>query len=547
MPAAIDWDEEPVPNLSEFDTHQEAYESVEFDIPDTYNLGVDLVERHAGTAGLALVEEAADWTTEHYTFADIDERANEVANALEDIGVGKGDRVAIVASQAVETAVVHTAVYKLGAIIVPLSILYGPEGLQKRISVSGAEVLFAQPAAMDTVLEIAPDTDLEHIIGLEGAGTEIADVVDFAEFTGPRTFDARDTAPTDPAIILFTSGSTGEPKGVLHPHQFVIGNLTGYQMYYELFWHDHTDHLIYTPADWAWVGGLLNSILPAWHYGIPTVAYKESQFDPDDILGLLEKHDVTHSLITPTMIKKMTECDYESYDLDSIISIHASGEPVEEELDRYAEDMFGIDRFTESYGTTEVVNVASNCLRWPDINPDAMGKTNPGREVEIMDEDGNILNPGETGKIAVKRGPGTFTEYWNRPETTAESFIGDWFDTGDEGYRDPEGHFWFAARTDEVIISSGYRISPAELEEHLVGHEAVYDAGVVGVDDEQRGEIPKAFIVLSDGVDPTEETKRRIQESVKENLAKYEYPREIEFLDELPKTTTGKVKRSELI
>lgn len=546
----IEWDAEPVPNLSQFDTYEEARDGFEWRIPDTYNVGTDVLTRHADDRGrVALFEETEDGDTEQHTFWQLERRSNELATALRNRGVERGDRIAVVSPQRVETALVHVAGYKLGAIVMPLSVLYGKDGLEFRLRDSGAETVFADPDALDAVTQATEQVDsVERVVGMdEEPSVESAETEVFADLRGSRQFEAVETAPDDPAVLIYTSGTTGEPKGVLQGHQYLLGHLPCLQMTLEFPWNEDVDPVWYTPADWAWVGGLYDVLLPAWHYGFPAVGYKSSGFDANETFRLLEDYGVTYPMLTPTMLKMMAQVDASGYDLDTVTAIATGGEPVPKELHKFVDETFGVS-LNELYGQTEANLVAANNPHWFEPEPGSMGKPVPGHDVEIIDpESGSPADAGDAGPICVKRpDPVMFEEYWNSPELTADSFIGDWMDTDDLGYRDEDGRLWFKARDDDVIITSGYRVGPAEVEDALLEHEAVVDAAVIGVDDETRGKIVKAFVVPADGYEPSEDLRSDIQNRVRTDLAKYQYPRELTFLDELPTTTTGKIQRYKL-
>ena len=552
MTTDIDWDTEPVPNLSSFDTYEQAREGFEWEIPETYNIGVDVVTRHADDRGrVALFTESAAGERDQFTFWQLERRSNELANALRARGVGRGDRVAIVAPQRVETALAHVAAYKLGAVAVPLSVLYGPDALEFRLADSDTTAVVADPDVFGAVGEAVETVEsVEHVVGIGADPETPGHAVDerFADLRGSRLFDPVETAPDDPAVLVYTSGTTGRPKGVLQGHQYLLGHLPCVQMALEFPWHD-ADPVLYTPADWAWVGGLYDVLLPAWHYGVPAVGYRSEEFDPEATFELIERYGVTYPLLTPTMLKTMAQADPSEYDFGHVVAIATGGEPVPSELHDWVAGVFDAP-LNELYGQTEANLVVSNCSQWFDPEPGSMGKPVPGHTVDIVDESGEPLPSGEVGAIAVERpDPVMFEEYWNAPELTAESFLGEggrWMNTDDIGSRDEDGRFWFTARDDDVIITSGYRVGPAEVEDALLEHEAVANAAVVGVDHETRGKVVKAFVVVTPGAEPSDELAEDIQGYVRENLAKYQYPRIVEFVDELPKTTTGKIQRYKL-
>jgi acetyl-CoA synthetase len=547
MSLDVDWAAEPVPDLSQWETHAAARAAFEWRIPDTYNIGADVLS-HDDPGQTALIEHDPGGTPRRWTYAELDDRANELANALRDRGIDRGDRVAVVAPQRVETPLVHVAAYTLGAVAVPLSVLYGPDALEFRFDDSGTEIVFAAADAADAVEAAVANVDaVERVVGIGTDPPAPAGVVGerFADLDGGSRFEAVETAPDDPAVLIYTSGTTGRPKGVLQGHEYLLGHLPCVQMATTFPWHPDVEPVLYTPADWAWVGGLYDVLLPAWHYGFTAVGYEFEEFDPEATFDLLETRDVTYPLLTPTMLKLMAQVDADD-DLEQVVSVVTGGEPVPAELHRFVADAFDVP-LHELYGQTEANLVVSNCSEWFEPRPGSMGKPVPGHEVEIVDDEGTPKPDDETGIIAVRRpDPVAFHEYWNEPEQTAESFVGDWMDTDDLGARDADGYLWFKSRADDVIVTAGYRVGPAEVEDALLEHEAVANAAVIGVEDDTRGKIVKAFVVPAPDVEPRPAVAEDIQSSVRTNLAKYQYPRELEFVEELPTTTTGKVQRHRL-
>lgn len=553
MPLHVDWATEPVPDLSQYSTYEEAYAAFEWDIPATYNVGRNVMTRHAdGSNRVALYQESETGDVTEYTFEELERRANAIARGLKAKGITKGDRIGIVSSQRVETPLLHIAGFKLGAVTVPLSVLYGPEALEYRLASSEAEIIFAEPSVYEQVQEAVGTVDaVDRFVGLGDAPAVPSGVASetLAEFKQGGGFEPVETAATDPAILVYSSGTTGYPKGILLSHESLVGLLPGVQMMYELPWHAD-DPVLYTPADWAWAGGLCDVVLPAWHYGIPTVGYHStSGFDPGIVMRLFDEYDVTASFMTPTMFEMIAQADdvdAAAFDVSALQAIMVGGEPFRQQIHDWAVETFDA-ALNEIWGQTETNLMTSNCSQWfPATPPGCIGKPIPGHEVDVIDEEGVVLPEGEVGRLAVKTpDPTVMLEYWDDPELTDESYVDDWIVSGDYGYKQ-DGFLWFESRADEVIITSGYRVGPDEVEDGLLRHEAVRNAGVVGVEDETRGKIVKAFIELEDGVTPSDEVKSDIQAFVRERLAKYEYPREIEFISEIPITTTGKIQRSKL-
>jgi acetyl-CoA synthetase len=361
----------------------------------------------------------------------------------------------------------------------------------------------------------------------------------------PDSLEAERTAAEDPALIIYTSGTTGPPKGALHAHRVLLGHLPSFEFYHEYF--PKPDDRSWSPADWAWAGGLLDVLLPSWHYGVTVVAHRARRFESERAFALMGRYRVRNTFLVPTMLKMMRQVEEprRRYDL-RVRSILTGGEPVGEEVIRWAREALGVTP-NEGYGQTEVNLVLGNCSALMPVKPGSMGRPAPGHVVEVMNEQGSPVAPGEIGEVAVRRpDPVMFLGYWNNEDATREKFIGDWALTGDLARKDEDGYFWFVGRKDDVISSGAYRIGPGEIEDCLARHPAVALAAAIGSPDPVRGEVVKAFVQLREGVRGTPELARELSEHVRTRLSAHEYPREIEFIDALPTTTTGKVKRGDL-
>lgn len=508
-------------------------------IPQRYNIGVDVCDRHAATTPdrVALIVEDADGSVRRHTFGALKDASDRCALALRGLGVGRGDRVAILLPQAVETAIAHIATYKLGAIAVPLFTLFGEEALRYRLGDSGAKVLVTDAANRERALAL----NAVPAVLCVGGGSGTADFWDSLAAAQGR-FTPEDTAAEDPALIIYTSGTTGKPKGALHAHRVLLGHLPGVEMPQEMF--PQPGDLFWTPADWAWIGGLLDVLLPSLHHGVPVLAHRARKFDPEDAFALMARHGVRNVFMPPTALKLMRQVP--NPPRTSLRSIGSGGETLGAELLDWGRATFGLT-INEFYGQTECNLVVGNCAGLMEVRPGAMGRAIPGHDVAVIDEAGNRLPPGQTGRIAVRRpDPVMFLGYWNNPQATAGKFIGDWLLTGDMGRQDEDGYFWFLGRDDDVITSAGYRIGPGEVEDVLMKHPAVALAAAVGVPDPTRTEVVKAFVVLKDGQDPSDDLARAIQAFVKERLAAHAYPRQVAFVDALPMTPTGKIRRKDL-
>jgi acetyl-CoA synthetase len=346
-------------------------------------------------------------------------------------------------------------------------------------------------------------------------------------------------------LLIYTSGTTGPPKGALNAHRCLPGNLPGFELSQNFY--PREQDLMWTPADWAWTGGLLDALLPALHYGVPVLGTVGGRFDPEQACRLMGKYRVRNAFIPPTAMKMLMQVDSpkRKHGL-RLRSIMSAGEQVGAEVVRWASEELDVG-VNEMWGQTEFNYLAGNCTQVMPVQPGSMGKPYPGHNVEPVNNSGDPMPDGEVGELAARRDdPVFFLGYWGQQEATREQFIGDYWGTGDLGYRDADGYLWFVGRKDDVISSAGHRIGPGEIEDCLIKHEAVAQAAVIGSPDELRGEVVKAFIILADGQTPSEALAQNIQQSVKQRLAAHEYPREIAFVDSLPMTTTGKIRRIEL-
>ncbi|MGN6649897.1 acyl-CoA synthetase [Trinickia sp.] len=525
--------------------------SFEWHIPPRYNIGVDVCDKWAdGSNRLALVYERRDGSIVRYGFDELKELSNQLAHSFARHGVRRGERVGIFLPQAPETALAHLAAYKLGAIAVPLFALFGVEALEYRLSNSGAVALVTETAGLQKIAQIRdslPELKTIYCIDGDEPALQAARVLPFwASLEHEvRVFEPVDTSADDPAIIIYTSGTTGKPKGALHAHRVLLGHLPGVEMPQAFF--PEQARLMWTPADWAWIGGLLDVLLPSWHHGIPVLARRFEKFDADAAFDLMARHEVTHAFLPPTALKMLRTVDKprERYAL-SLVAVSSGGESLGEELIEWGRAALGVT-LNEFYGQTECNVVVSSCSTLFEPRIGSIGKAVPGHRVEIVDDAGHVLPAGTEGNIGILApDPVMFLGYWRNPEATREKFAGDYLVTGDIGVMDTDGFIRFVGRNDDVITSAGYRIGPGPIEDCLLGHPAVRMAAVIGEPDATRTEIVKAFIVLNAGFEPSDALVREIQAHVRTRLAAHEYPRAITFVESLPMTATGKIVRREL-
>ena len=511
-----------------------------WDVPATANIGVACADAQRPEA-LALIELTPEGAIRDYSFGDLTRLSNRFANGLAGLGVAAGDRVGIVLPQRVETAVAHLAAYKLGAVAVPLSGLFGPDALTLRLGDCHARAVITDAAGIDNVSEVSDDLGLEVIVTEDAVA---APHHRYADLLGADRFTPAETTPDTPALLIYTSGTTGPPKGALHGHRVLWGHLPGFELMYDFF--PRGGDRVWTPADWAWIGGLMDALLPSWFHGATVVAARRKGFDPEQAMALLEAHGVTTAFIPPTALKLLRQAGVAPLLGGTLRSVMSGGEPLGAPMLEWAREHLGVT-VNEIYGQTEANILVGNCAGSWEVRPGSMGRPYPGHDVAILGPDDRPVAPGESGEIALRLpDPVAFLEYWGKPEATADKTRDGWLRTGDVGTVDADGWFWFAARNDDVITSAGYRIGPGEIEACLLTHPAVAMAAVIGVPDEVRGEAVKAFVQVADGHAAGAALESELRDHVRSRLAAYEYPRAIEFVHDLPMTTTGKIRRIEL-
>ncbi len=530
------------PNQFDFDA---IYASFHWDIPSKLNIAHQVCERHqANPDHIAIYYENEAGIQLAYSFGQLKTLSDQFANVLVAQGIGRGDRVAIVLPQRIETVIAHLAIYKLGAIALPLAILFGPEALDYRLRDSAAKIAITDSNKYPVIHELEPELEQLHLVIGCHTGNSSLEFWHLLEQASSQ-LEMAQTSADDPACLIYTSGTTGPPKGALIAHRAVIGNFTGFEMSQNFF--PKANDLFWTPADWAWTGGLWDGLLPSLNYGVPVLAYEGGGFDPERACQLMEKYRVTNAFIPPTALKMLRSVP----NIDDNYSIHlravmSAGEQVGEELIHWGGETLGTT-INEMWGQTEFNYLVGNCSAIMPPKPGSMGKPYPGHRVDVIDDDGEVVAVGEHGELAAWcNDPVMFLGYWNNNAATQSKKTANWFRTGDVGYRDEDGFLWFVGRKDDVISSAGYRIGPGEIEDSLIRHPAVLQAAAIGKPDELRGQIVKAFVVLSGEHEANDELAKNIQQSVRERLSAHEYPREIEFVDSLPMTTTGKVRRMDL-
>ena len=528
----------------------ESYEDIcrkfSWQIPEYFNIADAVCDRWADdTTRIAMTHENLDGSVKNFTFAEIKRYSNQFANLLNSLGLEQGDRALVLLTQSPECAISHVACFKSGIVSCLASVLFGPDAIQHRLTSTNAKVCITNKANLSKVQNIrGACPSLEHIVVVDDDSPSHALSLWRSIADQNDTFDNVKTLSEDTAWISFTSGTTGQPKGVLMPHRILLGNKPLFEYYYD--YGPREGDTLWSPADWAWIAGLINILLVGWYSGCRVVSTDMEGFNAEAAFRILGQHDITVSLLTPTVLKLMRQIDSEESPELQLRVVLSGGEAVGKELALWADDRFGLT-ISEGFGQTECNGMIGTNPRLTAVRHGSLGKAMPGSVCAIVDDDGNEVERGVQGNIAIKRPhPAMFSGYLNNPEATEGKFINDWMITGDLGEQDEDGFLWFHGRTDDVITSSGYRIGPTEIEDCLLKSPAVQLAAVIGVPDETRTELIKAFIVVSENTDPTDALAESLKELVRENLAKHEVPRSIEFVDSLPMTTTGKIMRRTL-
>ena len=538
------------------DCYDAIYAGFTWKVPQRLNIAQVCCSRWADNPQrVAIRHEDESGTATALTYAQLQSQANRLSNLLRGLGVDTGDRVALILPQCCQTAVAHIACYQLGAVAMPLSVLFGPDALAFRLQDSGAVVAIVDMSAIGPLAALqASCPALRHVIGVGNGNNDRSGMRDWESSLASQSdiFTPVDTLATDAAILIYTSGTTGAPKGALMPHAALIGNLSGFVASQN--WFPQADDVFWSPADWAWTGGLMDALLPTLYFGKTIIGYR-GRFSAKVAFHLMEKYAVTNTFLFPTALKimmKETPQPRQHYRLH-LRAIMSAGEAVGDAVFDWGRKALGIT-INEMFGQTEMNYIVGNSAeKWP-AKPGSMGRPYPGHRVAILDDNGALASHGTVGDVALHRydihghpDPVFFLGYWNNLQATTDKFSGDWCRSGDLAAMDADGYLWYHGRADDMFKAAGYRIGPSEIENCLLKHPAVANAAVVPKPDAQRGNLVKAFVVLSADVVRGAEADlaliAALQAHVRGKLAPYEYPKEITFIDALPMTTTGKVQR----
>jgi acetyl-CoA synthetase len=531
--------------LTQTSDYADLYRNFRWEVPARFNIASACCDRYAdGTNRLALIYVDEDREATRTSFDEMRALSSRFANVLKADGLSRGDRVAVFLSQSLELPIVHLAAFRSGLVSVPLFTLFGEDALEFRLANSGAKAVVTDEGGWDKLSRIRERLPYLQDIYVTSEAIHAGAKSFWSSIeTASEEFATVDTSADDPAIIIYTSGTTGNPKGALHAHRVLLGHLPNVEMVHDFL--PKRGDVMWTPADWAWIGGLFDALFPAWYHGVPVVGHRAKKFEPQAAMQLMADHAVRNVFLPPTALKLMRQAQVKHPGV-KLRSMLTGGESLGAELLEWVRETFGIDAH-EVYGQTECNLVVGNNSKLFPIRPGSMGRATPGFDVRIVNEHGEELATGERGIIGVRQpNPCTMIEYWKNPEATAKKYAREFLLTGDLGVQDEEGYFWYVSREDDVITSAGYRVGPSEIEHTLLKHPAVALSAVVGIPDPIRTEAIKAWIVLRPGFEPSDALAREIQDFVKVQLAAHEYPRFVQFTDTLPMTATGKVLRREL-
>ena len=509
-----------------YESYEQACAEHSWHVPERYNIAADVCDKH-DPEKLAMVHERHDGEVRELKWGELQSMSNQAAHVLGEAGVERGDRVAVVLPPTPETAAIFFGTWKLGAVLLSMSVLYGDDGIRHRLSDSEPTVLV---------------TDSDNAGRFEKSGVELL-VLDASTFDSvPTEFENADTAADDPAQLYYTSGTTGMAKGIVHAHRYLLGHEEF------VYCHEVEDgERFHGMGEWAWAAGIA-PLLGPWRLGaVQCVFQREGGFDPQKQLDFLSRNEVTNVFTTPTAMRAMMAVGGAGKRYpQKFRRVCSAGEPLNPEAIRWFRDEYGIT-VLDYYGLTESYPLCAN-YPFMEVREGSMGKPMPGWEVAILDEDSHPVAQGDKGEICLRArsNPHYPLGYWRNPDAAEETFGGEWFHSKDAASEDEDGYYWYEGRADDVIIAAGYRIGPFEVESACIEHPAVAEAAAVASPDEVKGNVVKAFIVLTEGNEPSEELADEIKKLVRERLSAYAYPRKIEFTDELPKTLTGKIRRIEL-
>ena len=492
----------------------------------------------------AIIERLADGTTRRTSYGALREASCRFANVLARSGIGPGDRVAVLLPQSPAVVIAHLAIARLGAMALPLAVLFGPDALSFRLGHSGASAVLLDAGGLEKLRTIKDGLPaLQVIFSVDGADGE-AIGFDAALAGASPDFTNADTSPDDPAMMIYTSGTTGQPKGAVHGHRVVPAHVPGLRFAHPGL--GRPDDLMWTPADWAWAGGLLNVLLPSLMLGVPVLAWAQ-RFQPEEAMAGIAALGVRNAFLPPTALRMLQAAHRPGQHYATALrSIMSAGETLGPETFAWARQAFGLT-VNELYGQTECNLVLGSCDALGVSRAGAIGKAVPGHTVAVLDAEGRACAPDELGEIAVKApDPVMFLHYWQDEAATAAKFRNGYLLTGDQARRDEDGYVHFVGRSDDIITSAGYRIGPGEIEDCLMRHPAVAYAAVIGKKDALRTEIVKAFIVVKPGTAADDALTSALQAFVRARLSAHEYPREIAYVASLPLTSSGKIIRRDL-
>ena len=546
-------DDSPSPQRHNIQNYEETYRNFKIEVPEYFNFGFDVVDAWArkDRNKIAMVWTNQQGDEKFFTFRDISRRSNEIVNMMIKYKIGKGDRVLIMLHRVPEWWFMVVALIKMGVVYIPAPTMLTPKDLEYRINVSEAKMVITDVEnahKVDEIADVCPTLQTKMVVdGTRDGWLSYPRELIYPAPVSSRIINLkgmRKTRSSDPMVIFFSSGTTGEPKMVMHSHAYPLGHIVTAR-----FWHDvRNNDLHFTVSDTGWAKSAWGKLFGQWVEGAAVFVYDyRNKFNATELLPIIEKYGITTFCAPPTIYRMLIMADLRKYDFSELRHCVSAGELINPEVIKAWKDATGLEIY-EGYGQTETVLCIGT---FPSIEPryGSMGKPTPGWHIELHDEDGKQVKPGEEGSIAIRIDPrpvGFFMEYWGNEEANANSTRGGFYYTGDRAIKDEDGYFWFVGRDDDVIKASGYRIGPFEVESAILEHQAVQEAAVVGSPDIIRGFVVKAFIVLKSGYEPSDKMARDIQEYVKSVTAPYKYPRKIEFVNELPKTISGKIKRKDL-